>query len=371
MVAYFDPIDFDYRSFSWKYGKPIQISRCTKIAFSPNAEFLVGCDSTGRGNLWNVATGEAIHALFDEKAPIFGSVMAFSQDGKVLAGTEYFWSVETGEPVNQIKVNFREGDSLGKVVALSPDLRIVAIAEQAVVHTPPNFLTPETRAKNPTYVTVYDVETGEDLSGLELPRPFTHTFDIHQYYRQIKFSSDGRVLTGVIELGKTKLFGGNQIYFGGDALILYEVGTGQQVWMTTNRGQDSCCNEVVFSPNGRILASSWEHVENKKHTILLSDVATGRKLCHITIDKFSENFPDFSPFPCLAFSPDGQILAIGIGQGQVGLWHLTSDRSSSLKAKKIQTLSGNASKVVSLAFSSDGRTIASAGSDVIEFWHLT
>lgn len=247
----------------------------------------------------------------------------------------------------------------------------MAIAEQAVRYTPPSLLTPETRAKNSTYITVYDVATGEDLSGLELPRPFTHTFDIHQYYRRIKFSPDGRVLTGVIELGKTKLFGGNQIYFVGDALILYEVGTGQQIWMTTNRGQDSWCNEVVFSPNGRILASSWNHVEgNKKHTILLSDVATGKKLCHIATDQFSEDFPNFSPFPCLTFSPDGQILASGLGQGQVGLWHLTSDGVSSLKAKKIQTLSGNASKVVSLAFSPNGRTIASAGSDAIEFWHL-
>mgnify|MGYP001315066704 CR=1 FL=1 len=184
MVAYFDPIDFDYQSYSWKYGKPIQISRCTKIAFSPNGEFLVGCDPTGCGNLWKVSTGEAIHAFFDENATTFGNVMAFSQDGKVLAGTKYFWDVETGEPVNQIKANFREGDGLGEVVALSPNLRIVAIAEQGVAHTPPSLLTPEMRAKNPTYVTVYDVATGEDLSGLELPRPFTHTFDIHQYYLQ-------------------------------------------------------------------------------------------------------------------------------------------------------------------------------------------
>jgi WD40 repeat protein len=141
--------------------------------------------------------------------------------------------------------------------------------------------------------------------------------------------------------------------------------------MTTNRGQDSCCNEVVFSSNGRIIASSWEHVGNKKHTILLLDVATGKKLCHIAIDKISEDFRDFSPFSCLAFSPDGQILAVGLGQGQVGLWYLTSDRSNSLKAKRVQTLAGNASKVVSLAFSPNGRTIASAGSDAIEFWHLT
>jgi len=126
----------------------------------------------------------------------------------------------------------------------------------------------------------------------------------------------------------------------------------------------------LFRPNGRILASSWEHIDSKKNTILLSDVATGKKLCHIAIDKFNENFPGFSPFPCLAFSPDGQILGVGLGQGQVGLWHLTSDQLGSLRAKKIQTLSGNASKVVSLAFSPNGRTIASAGSDAIEFWHL-
>ena len=157
---------------------------------------MVGCDPRGCGNLWEVETGEAIHAFFDEKTTTFGSVMAFSHNGKVLAGTKYFWDVETGEPVNQIKANFREGDGLGEVVAMSPDLRIVAIAEQAVVFTPPSLLTPETRARNPIYVTIYDVATGEGLSELELPRPFTHTFDIHQYYRQIKFSPDGRVLTG-------------------------------------------------------------------------------------------------------------------------------------------------------------------------------
>lgn len=75
------------------------------------------------------------------------------------------------------------------------------------------------------------------------------------------------------------------------------------------------------------------------------------------------------------FSPDGKVitkvLQISVGKGQIVLWDLSSSSSTSLKAKKIQTLSGKSSEVMSIAFSPDGRTLASAGSSAIEFWHLT
>jgi WD40 repeat protein len=375
MVAYFDPIDFNYQSYTWKYGKPITINTCLKIAFSPDGKFLVSSDSKGCGKLWNEATSEEVCTLSDENAITFGYFFAFSRDGKVLAGTNYFWNVETCKPISQIEENFSDGNSLGQVVAFSADLQIVASARQAIYSMPPDWVSPQVRAKNSTYVTAIEVATGEELCCVDLPRPFTETFNVNHYYRQTKFSPDGRFLTAIIELGKKKLFnelfGGGLIYFGNDALELHEIATEKRIWMIKNERQDSSCNEVMFSPNGKVLASSWAHIGNKRHTILLSDVATGKKLCHIAIDNFSEDFPDFSPFPCLAFSSDSQILAIGLGQGQIGLWHLTSGRSSSFKAQKIQTLSGNASKVVSLAFSPNGRTLAQAGSDAIEFWHLT
>jgi FOG: WD40 repeat len=58
----------------------------------------------------------------------------------------------------------------------------------------------------------------------------------------------------------------------------------------------------------------------------------------------------------VAFSPDGRTLATGSSDGTARLWDITS-------GKQIATLRGHESKVISVAFSPDGRTLATGSND--------
>ena len=70
-------------------------------------------------------------------------------------------------------------------------------------------------------------------------------------------------------------------------------------------------------------------------------------------------------YPALAFSADGNLIAVGTGSGNVTIWNV-SDGSLS------QTLKGASYAVRAVAFSPDGNLIAAAGSDsMIQVWHVS
>jgi WD40 repeat protein len=67
---------------------------------------------------------------------------------------------------------------------------------------------------------------------------------------------------------------------------------------------------------------------------------------------------------CLAFSSDGRILASGSLDESVKLW-------DALTGKERTTLRGHRSGISAIAFSPDARTLASAGiDDAVRLWQL-
>ena len=108
---------------------------------------------------------------------------------------------------------------------------------------------------------------------------------------------------------------------------------------------------VVFSPDGRILASgSWDHtirlwdMETKKVTAILQGHSDG--------------------VTSLTFSPDGKTLTSGSWDHTIRLWDME------LK-KKTTVLQGHLLPVTSLAFSPGGKTLASGSWDhTIRLWDM-
>lgn len=128
------------------------------------------------------------------------------------------------------------------------------------------------------------------------------------------------------------------------------------IWSTpigSNHAAPISC--VAFSPDGTRLASCTADGWGNPGTIILWDVATGRRLATLSGHSFY--------VLCVAFSPDGTLLASGSGDNTMKLWDTTTGR-------ELLTFHGHTKPVRSVAYSPDGRWIASAAEDhTVKLWN--
>jgi WD40 repeat protein len=104
---------------------------------------------------------------------------------------------------------------------------------------------------------------------------------------------------------------------------------------------------VAFSPDGKTLATGGEN-----QPVKLWEVATGKE--QATLDGHTARMVN-----SVVFSPDGKTLASASGDpltpGEIKLWDAASGQERA-------TLKGHAHFVTCVAFSPDGKTLASSGS---------
>ncbi|MEH2346904.1 MAG: ribosome assembly protein 4, partial [Nostoc sp.] len=131
---------------------------------------------------------------------------------------------------------------------------------------------------------------------------------------------------------------------------LWDVSTGKAIKTLT--GHSSTVNSVVFSPDGKTLASGSED-----KTIKLWDVSTGKAMKTLTGHS--------SSIISVVFSPDGKTLASGSEDKTIKLWDVST-------GKAMKTLTGHSSSIISVVFSPDGKTLASGSLDsTIKLWDVS
>ncbi len=167
----------------------------------------------------------------------------------------------------------------------------------------------------------------------------------------VAFSPDGRYLASG---------SGNLMYRVEDNSVrLWEVASGKEL-IRLNQHTEAI-TALAFTPDGKMLASA-----SQDRTIRLWEMPSGKPL-----GLLKGKVPEFYEFYALAISPDGKRLAAaGSGDSEskhypVKLWDIAT-------GQELANLKGHTAPLHSLAFSADGRTLASAGDDnFIKLWDVS
>ena len=173
----------------------------------------------------------------------------------------------------------------------------------------------------------------------------------------VAFSPDGKMLAAVGDPGTG----------GSGAVQLWDVGDRQQLgYPVTGSDAANGVGPVAFSPDGRILAIGmgdtvelWD--EATRHHI--GDLNTGRT--------------EFTSVSVVQFSPDGTMLAIGRNDGTVQFWNVAHRRQmgTSIRLAGGVETDGTVSSVMAMAFRPDGKTLATvtardSAAGAVELWKV-
>lgn len=246
--------------------------------------------------------------------------LTFSSNEFTLAGassenTVYLWNIHTGELIYTLT----EHERYVHTVAFSPDGKILVSGS-----------TSETEGGS---IRLWNPETGKLLKTIKGHDSITYALAFHPN-------------------GKTFASGGSEPKKGLGTVKLWDTDTGKLL-KTINNVHKTSVNSVAYSPNGKILASAgWDGL------IQLWDANTGEYIRTLP-SKYKRLVK------CIVFSPDGKILASGGIQTGIIFW----DTDSWEVIKQIDE-NENDIDTNKLAFSPNGKTLASGHNDYIILWDV-
>jgi WD40 repeat protein len=258
--------------------------------------------------------------------------LAFSPDGKLLAtasgpldGAVRLWDTGTGKSVATFEDPWAKPDNRSHAtgVAFTPDGKTLASTHEAAGYTA---------------IRLWDVRTRKPRRPLVV---WTGREDEIAPYDSVAISPSGRILAA----------GGHD-----KNIELWDLRTGREIATLPGlRRVNYPVYAVAFSADGKLLASASA---GPTRTVTVWNVTTWQRIRTMSEDKEAGNL-------VLALSPDAKTLAWACDlDSAVRLWDVR-------KGRKVATLRADDDNVLAVAFSPDGKTLASGGFDqTVTLWDL-
>ena len=361
-----------------------------EIAFSPDGKTLASRSREGTIRLWDIRDADNMTIRNTITGHSYGGVdtMAMSPDGNRIFNDNYknriqIWNPKTGTQLRNISGHTDSILSLdfnphnNTILSGSADgtMRLWDADTGSELHTFINLIGDidsvlfsrdgntavclitlgefDTRPDNrSSVIAIFDVATGTErhrINAYNAPPPSIFRNDPVFHPTEHTSNIDSIAMSPVDTLIATTS--------GDNTIRLWNVETGTHQRVLTKEAGYS--NNLTFSPDGKILAGI------RAGNITFWDVHSGKQLNTITQDS------DRAAFRCIAFGPDGKVLASGSKNNTVRLWDVNTGRLlHTFLEFNDREYSG--SYTTTLTFSSDGSTLASASNDgTILLWETS
>jgi WD40 repeat protein len=279
---------------SWTIETRSARAQVRAVAYRPDGKLLATGGDDGTIRLWDTASGELVRMLVGDSV----WSLSWSPDGKVLAvsggaGDPRLWEVDTGRLLRRLPA--------GSVVAWSPRSSTLAIAKAGQLR-------------------LWDAVGNKTVL----------TYDFPAAIHALAWSHDGKA----IAVGLTD-----------KTARLWDVATAKETKTLAGHHGDYV-NGLAWAPDGKRLATTAQVGGKRDPAFRVWDAVSGKLL-----GRFERQCTDSTP--AIGWSPDGTAIALGLYQGEHGLF----DPQTGKMLRSFQ-----ASQFVSaLAMSPDGKQVALAG----------